>query len=567
MESESINASLQRPLKSGLKYNKYFEKVSCEATFLGKGNTTFGLQQMKSWAKKYQHQTKEISKVLANSSKHITISSIKSFLYDHLQYQIDGYNQQLRSPACSWSARKSGIDCKSYSLFASTILLNLGIKHSFRKIKQPGLNPTQWSHVYVIIPDGNKQYVIDGTIKDNNELPFLEKEDLFMEAKLPYYGLNAAAPVQISTRDSEILEGFKQIIQIFSKIGVSPAIINAVENKVQEAYYKYNSFQFPFRLSPNNVLLIDNEQIVLLPQGLNEPRQAVRAISTNVASIDTSMFQPSTPQGTPLQTSGGKNGFNGIAQAGMLLATDPSGLSSIMSLLGSFDVAANVSNVLKYGLSSWGAAKSPESIKGKIEEYTGRLNSIVNQLKTSNNANSLQANINELERASKYYAKMSEASLDRRSWAGSTKAAFRVLDNTFDKYYNDVVVTVINSLRNGGVQFNETITSTKFGDVDNIYQPNVSESNTTAEKNGSYQHKYYTITAMPQASIAQTIGGNQPTTYDANGNPTNKPSGSSNINMGKILGFSGVAALAAFLVVPMMNDKGKTKKSKTKENN
>ena len=136
MGNSTIDSVLYRPLKSGEKYNSLFPNVDCKPTFLGKGNTSFTLDQMKIWSTKYVNQTKRISYKLKGKTVAETITNIYNFLHDYLQYQADGFEQNLRSPACSWQTRKTGIDCKSYSLFASTILLNLNIPHSFRKIIQ-----------------------------------------------------------------------------------------------------------------------------------------------------------------------------------------------------------------------------------------------------------------------------------------------------------------------------------------------------------------------------------------------------------------------------------------------
>ncbi|WP_275552710.1 hypothetical protein, partial [Tenacibaculum piscium] len=121
-------------------------------------------------------------------------------LFHHFQYKIDGSNQNLRSPACSWSSRQSGIDCKSYSIFASTTLLNLGINHYLRRIKQSAT--AGFSHVYVIVPKNQKNpknlkhgyFTIDGTLPTIEEPEFYEKSDIYMEAELPIYGLAGTQP-------------------------------------------------------------------------------------------------------------------------------------------------------------------------------------------------------------------------------------------------------------------------------------------------------------------------------------------------------------------------------------
>lgn len=544
---EDINAALQRKIKSGKQYNKYFEKVSCKPTNLGYGNTTYGLHQMQNWALKFQYQTEEIAKQLAQKTIPLTIESIYNFLHDHLQYQLDGEEQQLRSPACSWQQRNSGIDCKSYSVFASTILLNLGIDHYFRKVKQPGYNEKNWTHVYVVVPNGNEYYVIDGTIHNNVEVLFIEKEDLLMESKLKYVGLNAA--VATSNNDFEIHNGFKIVLNALSKVGVSQTKISELNERVKNAYYKYGSFSFPFLLVNENTLLIDNERITLREkQGLNAP-SLVTPISTTVAGIDTSMFNTST---SATINSSNTNASSGILNALSTLAVDPTGttaiISSISSILPIGDIMANVSNVLKYGLDSWGAATDPEKAKVEIQSYFQILETKLNAVKTANNAQLLQDSLNQLELAARYYDDMFRRSVDRRDWAGSTTAAFELMDETFSQYYLNTVEALVNSLRNKGYQITSATNQASFGDYDHIFQPQVAESNTTAEKNGTFPYKVYTIIGVPNANGTATNANID------NINPDNKPTPDS--NMGKIIGYGAAAALAGFLVVPMLN-KGK----------
>lgn len=167
----------------------------CSSVKLAEGDTKVAIENMAVWAKKYQHHTKDLAVTFANKSLKTTCSTIHNFCYWYFQYSIDGKKQNLRSPACSWATRVEGIDCKSYSIIASTILLNLGIKHYFRRIKT---SPVEgFSHVYVIVPIDQKQpknlhkgyYVIDGTLPHTLEPSFSQNSDVFMEAELPIYGL------------------------------------------------------------------------------------------------------------------------------------------------------------------------------------------------------------------------------------------------------------------------------------------------------------------------------------------------------------------------------------------
>lgn len=193
--ANAINAELYRLIQSGGQYKKYMPYSDCSSVKLAEGDTKVAINNMAKWATKYQHHTKKLSVIFAKQGLKETCSELHSFLYNNFQYKIDGFKQNLRSPACSWATRNEGIDCKSYSIFASTVLLNLGVNHYLRRIKQ---NKNEgFSHVYVIIPMNQQQpkklndgyYTIDGTLPFTSEPMYYKKDDVFMEAKLPIYGL------------------------------------------------------------------------------------------------------------------------------------------------------------------------------------------------------------------------------------------------------------------------------------------------------------------------------------------------------------------------------------------
>ncbi len=171
------------------------------------GDTFLTLRKMEHWAKKYAHHVERLAKAkFKGQSLGNTAKAIHHFLYNHIQYQMDGELQVLKSPGCAWATRDKGTDCKTYSIFASAILQNLGIQHYFKKLKQPnpnwpyrGIDPNLWSHVYVIIPKDQKKltvnspsdyYVIDATVNNNKEVPATEsKVKLMSSVSLPHVGL------------------------------------------------------------------------------------------------------------------------------------------------------------------------------------------------------------------------------------------------------------------------------------------------------------------------------------------------------------------------------------------
>lgn len=101
--------------------------------------------------------TRQIAQVLKGRTLQETCKNVFDFLYNHIQYKLDKDGvEQLRRPARSWADRRSGIDCDCYSIFASSILTNLGISHSLRIIELK--NKGYYQHIYVVVPDGSGNY-------------------------------------------------------------------------------------------------------------------------------------------------------------------------------------------------------------------------------------------------------------------------------------------------------------------------------------------------------------------------------------------------------------------------
>lgn len=194
-----FNKLLHRNLiNNGLLLNELFPAVKNTQTDLGSGDTNHSVKQMKNWVLLHYKQCDKVAKLIKRDTLKETVDVIYKFLYNSLQYKQDNSLQQLRSPSNSIQNRKTGLDCKSYSIFASCILTSLGIKHYIRQIKQPSFSPTRFTHVYVVVPINQETanlkegyYSIDGTVKGNVEPIFTISDDTFM-SKLPHIGLNGA---------------------------------------------------------------------------------------------------------------------------------------------------------------------------------------------------------------------------------------------------------------------------------------------------------------------------------------------------------------------------------------
>ncbi|WP_158728626.1 hypothetical protein [Flavobacterium sp. I-STPA6A] len=205
----NIDNLLRRNLLGGQEYEPLFPAVSCDKTNLGNGNTFDTVRMIKQMVVKYNHQTKEVAKVLQQSSLKETCDKIYWFLFNHIQYKADGLEQMLRSPACAFKQRVEGVDCKTYSIFASCLLANMGVRHYIRQIKQPSFRPDLYTHVYVIVPlnqeTGNIKegyLIIDGTTSNNREPIYTMEHDT--EINLPHYGLNAPKPRTVAKKSKTV---------------------------------------------------------------------------------------------------------------------------------------------------------------------------------------------------------------------------------------------------------------------------------------------------------------------------------------------------------------------------
>lgn len=194
-----LNSFLYREILDGRAFDALIPDAPCKSTALGMGDTDHSIDMMVDWIELHSGQMEKVAARLKKSSLSATAFAVYDFCYDHFQYKADESDQLLRSPACAWKQRYDGIDCKTYSIVASSILREMGLGHYIRKIKQPTFEPTEYTHVYVILPqdqvtfDLSKGYhVIDGTTHDNQEPPFLQAKDEFM-SELKHIGLNAPA--------------------------------------------------------------------------------------------------------------------------------------------------------------------------------------------------------------------------------------------------------------------------------------------------------------------------------------------------------------------------------------
>lgn len=204
--SLGLVATGKRSIRSGKEYDKYFESATVkgnEVVLIPDGDVYDTLKLMKQVVNQTLSQTAAIAKELEGASLEQTCRNIWNFLYTHIQYKKDhAKREQLRTPARSWRDRATGIDCDCFAIFISSILTNLGIKHTFRMAGYKG----DFQHVYVVVPiDGkslsvrNNYYVIDPVVdRFNYEVPFKKKHDHKIMGKVTM--LNGFGSADCSTK-------------------------------------------------------------------------------------------------------------------------------------------------------------------------------------------------------------------------------------------------------------------------------------------------------------------------------------------------------------------------------
>lgn len=229
----------QRVLRTdGAKYDRYFTRPKNEDKVVFEdGEVDDTLKLMERVIHTYLADTADIAPLMRRASLLETVTAIWDFLYHNIQYKLDKQGlEQLRRPARSWAERFTGIDCDCFSIFCSSILVNLGIPHSLRvtRYSQPA-----WQHVYVVVPKNGKSlaagyYTIDAVLaRANYEKPFTAKKDY----KMSLTGINIAV---LSGPDSgqsgspatamDVLMGFEDATAI--PIGNPDANANHYENEL-----------------------------------------------------------------------------------------------------------------------------------------------------------------------------------------------------------------------------------------------------------------------------------------------------------------------------------------------
>lgn len=138
--------------------------------------------------------TKLLAPVLTGGNLLDTCRNIHQFVSTHVRYKEDPAGRQyVQSPRALFN---SGVgDCKSFSVFCSSVLKNLGIRHLYRFTAPTAT--ADYGHVYVIVPNGTGYITLDATLPHFNREAKSAKH-LDRQGAMPKASINGPAKYRIS---------------------------------------------------------------------------------------------------------------------------------------------------------------------------------------------------------------------------------------------------------------------------------------------------------------------------------------------------------------------------------
>lgn len=123
--------------------------------------------------------TKQFAEKLKGFDHYITAQNIWYFIKQNIKYKIDPVGKQfIKSPSKLWGDKEG--DCKSFSVFAGSILKNLGIPYAYRFTSYKDYDSTP-THVYIVIPAmrGHNEILLDAVWNEfDKEKKYAHKKDM-----------------------------------------------------------------------------------------------------------------------------------------------------------------------------------------------------------------------------------------------------------------------------------------------------------------------------------------------------------------------------------------------------
>jgi hypothetical protein len=226
----TANNNPSRAIRNGEEYEELIPAPDWQEVKVRRGaDVSQTVHEMKKLIIKSAWQTKALSQRLQGNNTYNTCNNIWNFLFSHIKYkEDDAGEEQLRTPALSWHIRTSrGIDCDDFSIFASTILYNLGIPHYLRIARYE--DKDYFQHVYVVVPQTGKHYItIDGVLDQyDSEKETAETKDFLI------MGANNLNGIDVSVLSGFEDDNFNEISGVL--LGVDFDRVNELEGLGQIA--------------------------------------------------------------------------------------------------------------------------------------------------------------------------------------------------------------------------------------------------------------------------------------------------------------------------------------------
>lgn len=178
-------------VRPGFEYDHYFPKAKLITITKKKGATVADtLLLIPAVVRETMFHTKRFAnEEILDDTIEKTCRNLWQFITDHIAYKKDeDGKEQVRSPARTWHDRHNtdekgepmGVDCDCYTVFISSVLSNLNIKHKLRITKY---SENHFQHIYPIVPLDNGSYItIDCVVRSfDYEEPYTEKKDTNMD--------------------------------------------------------------------------------------------------------------------------------------------------------------------------------------------------------------------------------------------------------------------------------------------------------------------------------------------------------------------------------------------------
>lgn len=200
-----MQASIKRDIQPGVRYNHLMPRSKGKDTVIvepGKAQLHHTINLIRSLVHETKNDTRKLASVLKGKSLEETCRNIWQFVYNHIQYRKDQPGiEQVRRPARTWADRQRGVDCDCYTVFISSILLNLAIPHRIRITKYGGKRHFQ--HIYPVVPTPAGGITLDCvTDAFDYEVPYTEKRDFDMQECTPTEEIMGFPANQVSGVDS-----------------------------------------------------------------------------------------------------------------------------------------------------------------------------------------------------------------------------------------------------------------------------------------------------------------------------------------------------------------------------